>query len=66
MMQVTNIQDLKTATIKIGDVELSGWKFEDEALSHYTLVYLMNEAGETQLYTYEDTEAIKKRLWTET
>ena len=50
------IQDLKTATIKVGDVELSGWKFEDEALSHYTLVYLMNEAGETQLYTYEDTE----------
>ncbi|OUN32165.1 cadherin-like beta sandwich domain-containing protein [Massilimicrobiota sp. An80] len=50
------IQDLKTATIKIGDVELNGWKFEDEALSHYTLVYLMNEAGETQLYTYEDTE----------
>ena len=27
-----------------------------KALSHYTLVYLMNEAGETQLYTYEDTE----------
>lgn len=50
------IQDLKTATIKIGDVELSGWKFEDEALSHYTLLYLMNEAGKTQLYTYEDTE----------
>ncbi len=50
------IQDLKTATIKIADVELNGWKFEDEALSHYTLVYLMNEAGETQLYTYEDTE----------
>ena len=50
------IQDLKTVTIKIGDVELNGWKFEDEALSHYTLVYLMNEAGETQLYTYEDTE----------
>ena len=50
------IQDLKTVTIKIGDVELNGWKFEDEALSHYTLVYLMNETGETQLYTYEDTE----------
>ena len=50
------IQYLKTVTIKIGDVELNGWKFEDEALSHYTLVYLMNEAGETQLYTYEDTE----------
>lgn len=50
------IQDLKTATIKISDVELNGWKFEDEALSHYTLVYLMNGAGETQLYTYEDTE----------
>ena len=36
------IQDLKTVTIKIGDVELNGWKFEDEALSHYTLVYLMH------------------------
>ena len=34
------IQDLKTATIKIGDVELNGWKFEDEALSHYTLCLL--------------------------
>ena len=50
------IQDLKTATIKIGDVELSGWKFEDEALSHYTLVYLMNDAGEKNLYMYEATE----------
>lgn len=50
------IQDLKTALLKLVMLKLSGWKFEDEALSHYTLVYLMNEAGETQLYTYEDTE----------
>ena len=50
------IQGLKTTTIKIGDLEIDGWKFDDEALSHYTLVYLMNDAGESGLYTYEDTE----------
>lgn len=50
------IQGLKTTTIKIGDLEIDGWKFDDEALSHYTFVYLMNDAGESGLYTYEDTE----------
>ena len=34
------IQDLKTATIKIGDVELSGWKFEDEGfITLYTCLF---------------------------
>lgn len=50
------VEDLKSSTIKIGDIELSGWQFENEALSHYSLVYLMNDVGESGLYTYEDTE----------
>lgn len=50
------VQGLEKSTIKIGDLEMNGWKFNEETLSHYTLVYLMNDAGESGLYTYEDTE----------
>lgn len=50
------LQGLEKSTIKIGDLEMNGWKFNEETLSHYTLVYLMNDAGESGLYTYEDTE----------
>lgn len=50
------VQGLEKLTIKIGDLEMNGWKFNEETLSHYTLVYLMNDAGESGLYTYEDTE----------
>ncbi len=50
------VQGLEKSTIKIGDLEINGWKFNEETLSHYTLVYLMNDAGESGLYTYEDTE----------
>lgn len=50
------VQGLEKSTIKIGDLEMNGWKFNEETLSHYTLVYLMNDAWESGLYTYEDTE----------
>lgn len=50
------VKNLKTTTIKIGDVEVNGWQFENKSLSHYKLIYLMNDVGETGLYTYEDTE----------
>ena len=50
------VQGLEKSTIKIGDLEMNGWKFNEETLSHYMLVYLMNDAGESGLYTYEDTE----------
>lgn len=50
------VQGLEKSTIKIGDLEMNGWKFNEETLSHYTLVYLMNDTGESGLYTYEDTE----------
>lgn len=50
------VQGLEKSTIKIGDLEINGWKFNEKTLSHYTLVYLMNDAGEKGLYTYEDTE----------
>lgn len=47
---------LKSSKVKIGDVEIEGWNFEDEKLHNYSVVYLMNEAGEKGLYVYEGTE----------
>ncbi len=47
---------LKSSKVKIGDVEIEGWSFEDEKLHNYSVVYLMNEAGEKGLYVYEGTE----------
>ena len=43
------VQGLEKSTIKIGDLEMNGWKFNEETLSHYTLVYLMNDAVESFL-----------------
>jgi len=42
--------------VKIGDLEIEGWIFEDQNHQNYSVVYLMNEAGEKQLYSYEGTE----------
>ena len=47
---------LKETKVKIGDVELNGWSFEDETHKNYSVVYLMNSNGEKKLYSYEATE----------
>lgn len=52
-----NEQDgLVFSKIKLGDLEIDGWSFEDKNHANYSVVYLMNEAGEKCLYTYEGTE----------
>lgn len=53
---IDETKELDEIKIKIDNVELAGWKFEEKELSHYTLVYLMNDAGESGLYIYEDSE----------
>lgn len=50
------VKDLKSGTVKIGDIELNGWTFEDKEHVNYSVVYLMNDAGEKNLYSYESTE----------
>lgn len=48
--------NLKKTTVKIGEKEVVGWKFEDEKMSNYSIVYLMNDIGESNLYSYEESE----------
>lgn len=49
-------EGLKADKVKIGDMELDGWSYEDKNHANYAVVYLMNEAGEKNLYSYEKTE----------
>ena len=50
------VSGLKQSKVKIGDLELDGWSYDDEALQNYSIVYLMNSDGKAQLYSYEATE----------
>lgn len=36
--------------------EMKCWTFEDQEHANYSVVYLMNDAGEKNLYSYESTE----------
>lgn len=56
--------NLVSSKVKIGDVEIEGWKFEDKKLNNYSVVYLMNDAGKKSLYVYEGTEGTLQ-LYTE-
>lgn len=50
------VSGLKQSKVKISDLELDGWSYDDEALQNYSIVYLMNSDGKAQLYSYEATE----------
>lgn len=50
------IEMLKSSKVKIGDLEFDGWKYTDESLKNYSFIYLMNDKGEKNLYSYESTE----------
>lgn len=39
--------------VEIDGQKMLGWRFENEAFSDYSLVYLMNEKGEKVFYQYE-------------
>ena len=53
---LNEVSQLKQSKIKIGDIELDGWLFNDEEKTNYSIVYLMNSDGKANLYSYESTE----------
>ena len=54
--ELKSMQGLTQQKIKIDNYEINGWIYEDEAMSNYQLLYLMNESGESHIYQYETTE----------
>lgn len=55
---------LAKSTIKIGELELLGWTFDDQTMSQYSIVYLMNDEGELNLYSYEASEGTLQKYQT--
>lgn len=53
---LAGVENLKTGTVTIGDVEVNCWNFDEKEKENYAIVYLLNEEGEKSLYTYENTE----------
>ncbi|MGX8851992.1 cadherin-like beta sandwich domain-containing protein [Amedibacillus sp. YH-ame10] len=47
---------MKLSTVKLGDVEVTAWVFEDKTFANYALLYVMDEAGNMVYYQYEKKE----------
>ncbi|MFR7590196.1 MAG: cadherin-like beta sandwich domain-containing protein [Longibaculum sp.] len=50
--------------VKVRELELDGWIYNDKAMKNYVQVYLMNDNGEKNIYDYEITEN-QLQLYTE-
>lgn len=50
------IEGLSTGEVKIGEISIPCWRYDDNRLENYSIVYLMNQTGEKCLYSYELTE----------
>lgn len=55
------INNLAKTTVKIGDKQVNGWKFNEKELSSYSIIYLMNEEGQKNYYTYDKIEGTLQR-----
>lgn len=51
-----SLTEMTFTTVKIKDLELQGWTFNNKDLSSYVVIYVMNEKGERCYYQYDSTE----------
>ena len=42
-------------------MQVNGWKFDEKELSSYSIVYLMNEEGQKNYYTFDKDEGTLQR-----
>ena len=56
-----SINNLAKRQVKIGDKRVNGWKFNEKELSSYSIVYLMNEDGQKNYYSYDKEEGTLQR-----
>lgn len=50
------LRNMTYTDVKIKDLELKGWTFDDKDLKDFIVIYVMNEKGETCYYQYEVSE----------
>lgn len=53
---LSEYDEFKVARVQIDGQELDGWEFTDKQFKDYSIVYLMDDKGETSYYQYEASE----------
>lgn len=56
------VPGLETATVEAFSQTLSGWRYEDAALADFVVLYLMDEGGQYDYYTYDTKNATLQRF----
>ena len=56
------VPGLKAATVEAFSQTLSGWRYEDAALSDFVVLYLMDAGGQYGYYTYDSKNATLQRF----
>lgn len=56
------VPGLKAATVEAFSQTLSGWRYEDAALSDFLVLYLMDAGGQYGYYTYDSKNATLQRF----
>ena len=57
-----SVPGLKAATVEAFSQTLSGWHYEDAALSDFLVLYLMDDGGQYGYYTYDSKNATLQRF----
>lgn len=56
------VPGLKATTVEAFSQTLSGWRYEDAALSDFLVLYLMDDGGQYGYYTYDSKNATLQRF----